>query len=131
MLRIAAALLALVLCAWWGLGIRQAKNTDRATAILDAGTRLTPSEQRHVNELLDAAGTLNPDTQVDVLRAQLRLEEGDPAAARAILERVVQREPDNAAAWAWLARSAAGSPRTFIRALAAVRGLVPSVPSPP
>jgi predicted Zn-dependent protease len=130
MVRIAAALLAIVLCAWFGLGLVQAKNTDRATAILTAGTRLTAAEQRRVNDLLNTAGALNPDSQVDVLRAQLRLDQGNPAAARAILERVVQREPDNAVAWLWLAKSAAGSPRTFFRALEHVRRLVPPVPPP-
>jgi predicted Zn-dependent protease len=128
--RITALALALAICAWFGLGIRQAHETDTAAAIITGTSRLAPAQADRAADLLHSAGFLNPDTQVDVLRAELELGQGRLATARSILERVVAQEPDNAIAWEWLARASSDDPREFLIAGIHLRALVPPVPSP-
>jgi hypothetical protein len=86
---------------------------------------------QQVWSLLDWAGALNPDTEVDLLHAQLDRDQQNYAGARAILAGVVAKEPQNVQAWQSLARSSVGSPPTFFRALRRIRLLVPVVPPPP
>ena len=116
-MRIAAVVLALVAAGWYVIGIRQAHELDAASAIIRGSAPLTPARARRAAELLHAAKLLNPDREVDMLRAQLDRARGDVTRARAILDRVVASEPDNAEAWFQLAGSSAGSPSTFARAL--------------
>jgi hypothetical protein len=123
--------LALVASAWFALGIRQARDTSRAAAIVSSTAPLSRTQLRRANSLLDAAGTLNPDTQVNLLRAQLDHDQQNYSGARVILEGVVAKEPKNVQAWQSLARSSVGSPQTFFRALRRIRRLVPVVPPPP
>lgn len=129
--RILGALLALVVCAWFGLGVVQSRDVDRAAAIVGGSGRLTPAEAQQARSLLSRAGTLNPDRQVDLLRAQLEVREGDPAAARAILFRVLADEPLNINAWVALARASQGDPQSFRLALTRGRALAPIVPPAP
>jgi predicted Zn-dependent protease len=110
--RIALVAVALVACAWFALGIRQAHDVNAAGAILDS-PRLTGAQARHAAH----AAFLNPDRQVDVLRAQLRRDQGDLRGARAILRPVISSEPDNLQAWLELARSSAGDRASASRAL--------------
>lgn len=123
----AVGVLSVVTVAWFALGIRQAHDTTAAAAVVTGTSRLAPSEADHARGLLRAAGQLNPDTQVDVLRGELDLGQGDRVAARRILERVVAREPDNALAWEWLARASVGDLREFYVAAYQIRQLVPPV----
>jgi hypothetical protein len=83
-----------------------------------------------VTNFLTAAAFLNPDTGVDVLRAELDLGQGDRIGARRILERVVAKEPQNALAWEWLARASVGDLHEFFLAGIHLRQLVPAVPPP-
>ena len=99
-------ILAVVVCAWFVLGIRQAHDTARATAIIASANTPSAAQAAHVRSLLRAAGTLNPDLQLDVIRGQLALFRGDNADATRILESVVRREPLNVEAWVYLARAA-------------------------
>jgi len=126
--RIGLALLAAAACAWFALGVRQARGTNRATAIVTSGATLSPAQRRQAAGLLHGAKLLNPDTEVDVLRAELELDTRNPAAARLILEHVVSEEPDNAVAWEWLARASVGDPRELFLATLRIRQLVPPVP---
>jgi predicted Zn-dependent protease len=121
---------AVVVCAWFVLGVVETHQTNRATAILGARGRLDSAQRAHVASLLSGAGSLNPDRQVDILRAQLDVREGHPAAARAILRGVVAQEPENIDAWVALARASAGDPQTFRLALTRARALAPLVPPP-
>ena len=105
--RVAILLLALVGCAWFALGARQAHLVNQASAIVAPGHRLSPQQARHAADLLGAAGTLNPDLQVDVLRGQLAIAQGQLAQARQILHGVILREPKNLAAWEQAARASA------------------------
>jgi predicted Zn-dependent protease len=127
---VAAALVgALVVCAWFALGIHQAKNTDAAAALVTGTSRLSPSQADHAASLLRSAKTLNPDRQVDVLRAELDLGQGNRAGARRILERVVAAEPQNALAWEWLARASSDDRAEFFIAAIHIRVLVPPLPA--
>jgi predicted Zn-dependent protease len=105
-LRALAALFAILVCAWFAVGVRQAHDVDHATALLSAGSHLTAGNAAQAASLLHSAGQLNPDRQVDLLRAQLADERGDRRAAERILRGVVAAEPMNAGAWVALARSA-------------------------
>lgn len=128
--RVVALLVALVACAWFALGVRQTRDTQRAAAILARPGTLTTAQAAQVATLLSHAGTLNPDRQVQLLRAELVLREGHPPAARAIVLGVLSSEPQNIDAWAALARSSRGDPQTFRLALRRARALAPVVPPP-
>ncbi len=70
------AVLALVCCAWFALGVRQSHDLAAANAIVSAQGKPTPAQARRVNSLLDSASTLNPDQQVNILRAGLNVDLG-------------------------------------------------------
>jgi len=131
LLRIAGLVVPLAACAWFVLGIRQARETSRAATIVSSAPPLNDRQVREASSLLRAAKVLNPDTTPDVLQAQLERDQGRFAQARTTLERVVAREPENLVAWLWLARSSPGKPKTAIGALLQIRRLVPPVPPPP
>jgi hypothetical protein len=124
--RIALVAVAVLVAAWFALGVRQAHDTSRAMAIVSAG-RPSPAQAKHASELLNAAAFLNPDHQVDVLRARLDLVRGDEPAARALLKRVVAGERFYLDAWIWLARASVGDLRDFYAAAYRIRQLVPPV----
>ena len=128
--RVAALLIALAACAWFALGVRQTRDTNRAAAILAAPGTLTPADAARVTTLLNDAGTLNPDRQVQLLRAALAVREGHSPAARAIVFGVLASEPQNIDAWVALARASQGDPQTFLLALRRARALAPVVPPP-
>lgn len=126
--RAGAVVVAVAIAAWFGIGVLQARDTSRATAGL-SGARLTPAQARRTASLLHDAGFLNPDRQVDVLRAQLYLNQGNERAARSLLIRVVRAEPDNLGAWISLARASVHDVRWFYAAAYRIRYLVPPVRS--
>jgi hypothetical protein len=106
--------LALLVCAWFAIGIRQAVNTNRATALVAGGNRLTVTRDQRARSLLSSAAFLNPDREVTLLRGQLALDERRIAAAERIFASVTRREPLNLEAWVKLGYSAgaAGDIRT-------------------
>jgi predicted Zn-dependent protease len=104
--RIGLAVAALLVSAWFGLGIFQSRAVSQARSAA-AGSRLTAAQGRHADRLLHDAATLNPDRAVDVLRAQVALARGDAARSRQILNGVVRREPQDLDAWIALARASA------------------------
>lgn len=126
-LRIAALALSIAVCAWFVLGIHQDHDVNAASAIVSGATTPSAAQARQARSLLERAKLLNPDSEVDLLRAQLDLEQGNQPGARAILERVVAREPDNAVAWEWLARASVGDLREFYLAAFRIEQLVPPV----
>jgi predicted Zn-dependent protease len=112
----AILVVAIVACAWFALGARQAHEITAATAIASSGPQLSASQAAHADSLLAAAGILNPDTQVDLLRAQVALERGDRRHALAIIRRVNTLEPDNALGWLWLERAASNLTTFYVGA---------------
>jgi predicted Zn-dependent protease len=129
--RVAYAVPALIVCAWFALGIRQAHDVGRATAIVSAQASASATQAHEVNSLLTNARSLNPDQEVQVLRGRIALERGDPKRAIQLLTGVTQAEPSNLDGWVWLARASGGDRSLFARALARVRELEPVVPQAP
>jgi len=117
---------AVLVCAWFALAARQAHDTAHAQAIVAGSTQLGPAEARRAASLLDAAGFLNPDRQVDLVRAQLDLERGLPAQANAVAAVLVRAEPENVQAWLWVAAHALHV-HDQTRALDTIARLVPPV----
>lgn len=103
--RASIVVLAVIACAWFALGIRAAHDTNRASAIVSGKAPLTAAEAAHARSLLDAAGTLNPDTTVDLLRAKVALARNDEAAGLRTIRSVTNREPQNLEAWVALAQT--------------------------
>lgn len=94
--------LAVVACAWFVLGIRQASEISRATSIISRPGRPTAAQLREATSLLGSARLLNPDAEVNILRGRVAIEELAFPRARRILEGVVRDEPLNLEAWIWL-----------------------------
>ena len=123
--RVVLLLIALALTGWFALAVHQAVDTNRATGLIMP--RATQAQLRHAAALIGSAGALNPDRSVDILRAQVELDEHHEAKARAILKRVAAAEPENALAWVWLAKASVNDPPDFYRAAFRVDQLVPPV----
>jgi hypothetical protein len=120
--------LAVVLCAWFAVGIRQTRDLNRATAIVTGQSPPAPAAAAHARSLLSGAGWLNPDTTVDAVRGRLALAQGDNARAQQILGGVVRSEPDNLQAWTSLAASVLPSDRAGLRiAVAHIAQLDPRI----
>jgi hypothetical protein len=103
--RAALVALALLAAAWFALGARQADDTDAAAAIVTGPGPLTPAAQTRARSLLHAAGWLNPDTSVAILRGRLLMREGHYRAALPVLEHVVAQEPENLDGWVYVAQA--------------------------
>ncbi len=123
--RLFTLVLGIVVCVWFVLGIRQAHDVAAASSVLSQSGRLTVAESAHVASQLQSAQVLNPDTAVDLLRAQLTLDENRPTAAEHIVESVVRREPLNLEGWYRLASAAGRDPNTLLQALRQIRRLEP------
>jgi predicted Zn-dependent protease len=102
-IRALSLLVALAVAAWFVVGIRQAHDTAKAGAIVSGSAKLSSGQANGTASLLHAAAFLNPDTRVDILRAQLALDRGERRQAARILSSVVQKEPMNLQAWFLLA----------------------------
>jgi predicted Zn-dependent protease len=124
--RMAILGLAVVVCAWFAVGIRQARDIDRATSIVAGAELPTPAQARHARSLLNSATWLYPGTEVDVLRGRLAIQMGHRVQAQRIERSVTENEPLNLDGWVWLARSQTGR-AAALRALAHVVALDPRV----
>jgi predicted Zn-dependent protease len=120
------AVAALVVASWFALGVLQAHNLDRASTILAGPGPLSAAAKRDVASELATAGTLNPDREVDLLRAELAVARSERGEAVRILEQVTHSEPDYATAWLALA-STADNAAISGRALRQIARLVPPV----
>jgi predicted Zn-dependent protease len=123
--RVLAIVLAVVVCAWFALGIRQAHDIAQATDVVAQTHVVGAAQVARAESLLRTAATLNPDTEVDVLRAQLAIRQDASARAKRILESVVRREPMNLVAWDLLATVSGGDSRSELEALTHVAHLDP------
>lgn len=118
---------ALVVGAWFALGIRQSHDLNVATGIVSASAPLTSAQAQRASNLLHRAGQLNPDRAVDLARSQLALRQGDRAGARALARSVTDSEPQNIDAWLTYATASAHDPRAFALALRHLNALAPAV----
>ncbi|HTX30994.1 MAG TPA: hypothetical protein VMD09_06395 [Solirubrobacteraceae bacterium] len=105
-LRLLIVGLAIVTCAWYVVGIRQAHNVTAATSIITAHRT---AELTRARSQLDSAAFLNPDREVQILRGRLALAQGHPVQAQRILTAVTRAEPMNLEAWIWLTGAALGN----------------------
>ena len=64
---------ALVMCAWFALGAIQTRDQDRAAALINTFVSPSPAVTEHILGLLDTAGTLNPDRNIDFLHKVLNV----------------------------------------------------------
>jgi len=123
--RASALVLPLLACAWFAVGIRQAHDTAAATSIISGHGAPSAQQAAHARSLLQAADTLNPDSQVELLRARLAFLEGDRTSATRSVLTVVGEEPENVRAWLLLAEVANDNKRLADRALINVVRLDP------
>jgi predicted Zn-dependent protease len=130
--RLAIAALAVAACAWFVIGVIQSHNESRATALINSGGTPTRAQTAQVGHWLDTAATLNPDRNIDLLRAQAEVRAGQSARALVLMKRVVREEPRNADAWIVFAFAAQSqSPALARMAHAEVLKLAPPVPRAP
>jgi cytochrome c-type biogenesis protein CcmH/NrfG len=128
--RLAVLAVALAACAWFALGAVQVHDQSRAAALIPDRNTLTETQANRIFHLLDRAGTLNPDRNIDILRAETYLHTGDAAAAEREMLRVVRAEPMNIEAWFLLEIASAPVDRATERlAIAKQRELAPPVPA--
>jgi hypothetical protein len=128
----ALALGAAVLCAWFVLGTVQARDEDRATALIDSTGTPSAAVTSRILHLLDVAATLNPDRDIALLRSQAQTRAGRDAAAVRSAQSVARAEPLNIDAWTVLAFAAQPiDPAEASRARAQQRRLAPPVPPAP
>ena len=127
-IRYGMAVVALAISAWFALAWHQAQQTGRAATLI-GDARLSPHQARRARAALSAAGTLNPDLTVDILRGQLAIDQGDYRSALRILGSVTAREPLDLSAWAELGVAAvkAGDSRLLATAGRHIAILIPRV----
>ncbi|HET9101950.1 MAG TPA: tetratricopeptide repeat protein [Solirubrobacteraceae bacterium] len=131
-LRGALLLAAVIACAWFALGAVQTSDQNRATDLIDSLHAPSRAQTTEILGLLDTAGTLNPDRNIDLLRAQALIRSGHADAGLAVARRVVAAEPDNIDAWTVLGFAARPAhPAQFRHAEAELRRLAPPVPLAP
>jgi predicted Zn-dependent protease len=123
--RLIGLLVAIVVTAWFALGIHQTHEVAHATSAIQASRTLTVTKARAIDSWLGSARTLNPDSELDILRARAAIEVGRVRLAQRILERVVRAEPYNLEGWIWLAGAALGNPPVAHRAVAQIDKLDP------
>lgn len=126
LLSVLAALIALAIAAWFGLGVRQAVDVSRASSLL-SGQTFGPRQAARARSLLSSASTLNPDSTVDLLRASLAFRTGHRQQARAILLRLARREPQNVLVWFEIAQTSSDDLALERTALSHVAQLHPRV----
>jgi hypothetical protein len=130
--RVALLVVAVIACAWFGLGAFQVHAQSRAASLLPRDANVSPALARVIAHELDRAGALNPDRSVDLLRAQLDLHSGNRAGAERVIKQVARDEPEYVDAWFLLQIVAfPRDPQTVQLANARTRELDPPVPAAP
>lgn len=123
--RAALVLVAVGAAVWLASGLRAAREESRAIALVRP--RAEAADLARAESLLRSAAEHSPSTRPELRLAQLQAFEGRRAAARASVEPIVRREPENADAWRLLAL-VAPSPRAVA---ARARALALSPPQRP
>ena len=126
--RTACAAVAIVIAAWFGIEAHDAHELSRAQSFLTGSSRLSAAQLAMADSALDAAGTLNPDSTVELTRGELALHAGRSATAQRIFEHVAADEPQNAEAWLLLAESAYGQGALLSSAVHHLAKLDPRAP---
>jgi predicted Zn-dependent protease len=127
--RIGLTTFAVVACAWFVLGIRQAHDLGAATAIVTSRT-ISPQQAARASSLLSSASTLNPDSEVKLVRVAVLFRRGEVAQAVALADEVTREEPRNPIAWQELATVSYHNFAELAKAFREIRELSPPVPRP-
>jgi predicted Zn-dependent protease len=125
--RAAVAVVALLALAYLSVGLRNvvlAERGERLAALLDP----TSAQVDEAQDLLERARLLDPDTRPLLVEGRLLAAQGSDEG-RALLDRAVEREPDNVLAWSVLAEAMReADPARSREALTRMRELSPPVP---
>ncbi|HEV7846572.1 MAG TPA: hypothetical protein VGO83_09970 [Thermoleophilaceae bacterium] len=106
--RLALGVLAIVVLAWLGLGLRNARlEADGARLIGSSPATAPPQRLAEARDDYRRANKLNVDSGPDIRVAGLANFTGHPREALAVLRGVVRREPENFDAWLLMASVAA------------------------
>jgi predicted Zn-dependent protease len=105
---------ALVVCAWFALGIREAHEVTVATQIVSSARAPTSAALRSAAGELSSAAFLDPDRTVDILRGRVAIKQGRIADARRILSAVTREEPRDLEAWIWFTGASLGTPQARV-----------------
>jgi hypothetical protein len=123
LIRALVVLGAIAACAWFAIGVRQARGISQATAILSSSPHLSAAQAARARGALNSARFLNPDTTVDLLRAEVAQAQGNPTDAARIISTIVRKEPKNLDAWVALARDPPNH-SAYVEASVAIDSLV-------
>jgi predicted Zn-dependent protease len=125
--RVALATVALLALAYLSIGYRNVVLAERG-ARLAALENPTNAEVAEAEDLLQRARLLDPDTRTLLVEGGLLAAQGRDEG-RALIERAVEREPDNVLAWSVLAAvTREADPARSRAARARMRELSPPVP---
>ena len=123
-MRVAVAAVALLVIGWLAVQQRDVVLEERGVEL--SGQLSEPGNAARADRAFREAQLLNPDTTPDVGRAFVLLAGERRGEAKALLEEVLRREPDNLTAWGVLYNvSRESDPATARRALAARARLDP------
>lgn len=99
-IRFVIVAVAVVVCAWFVIGIRQVHAIDAATNLLNnVSTDNVGAVQQRALSMLDTGAFLYPGTDVTLLRAQAAENQRDFVHAKRLLDQAATAEPDNLAVW--------------------------------
>jgi hypothetical protein len=130
-IRLVLIAVAVSACAWFALAIRSTHDENSVTDLISAHNNLTPEQAAAAERTLSRARVLDPDEQLNVLRAQVDFHAGFAQRAVALERGIVGREPDNAEAWfVLILMSKRINPSLARLAQQRVAQLVPSVAPP-
>lgn len=125
--RTVAVVLAIVVCAWFALGVRAFKDQEGVIASLGGLGTVSAMQARADRAALRDAAILNPDQGVNLLRAQLDSRAGDSRAGLRLAAQVARREPQNINAWLLIAVLAHPNSARYRTATARAHLLAPTV----
>jgi len=97
--RLGVLVVALIVCAWYILGIREFGEQVQVKSLAFGHAQLTAAQARAAGRTLDEAQILNPDQSVESLRAIVASKAGDYKEALTIAEAMTRREPQDLEAW--------------------------------
>ena len=100
--RVGLAAVAVLALAYLSIGLRSVVLTERAQEIA-ALPNPSPAQVDEAERLFERARLLDPDTRPLLLEGALLAGAGSRAEGRLLVERAVEREPDNVLAWGVLA----------------------------
>lgn len=125
--RVLVAVLAIAAIVWFAFGYRSTNLSEDGERLAERPDQ-TPAQVREAEDTLERARFLSPDTRPLLVEGLLLATHGRYEEGIDLLERAVQREPDNVVAWGVLAQpTARRDPARARAARAEIRRLSPPV----